>query len=60
MDVNVTSVFKYNLKRCSKKECKQCRYVKFKGTMTKWPVQRTNTQNDTKTRIRNTKYGYNF
>ena len=30
----------YKLKRCSKKECcKQCRYVKFKGTMTKWPVQ---------------------
>ena len=26
---------KYKLKRCSKKECcKQCRYVKFKGTMT--------------------------
>ena len=25
---------------CSKKECcKQFRYVKFKGTMTKWPVQ---------------------
>ena len=30
----------YKLKRCIKKECcKQCRYVKFKGTMTKWPVQ---------------------
>ena len=29
------------MKRCSKKECcKQCRYVKFKGTMTKWPVQK--------------------
>jgi len=28
------------MKRCSKKECcKHCRYVKFKGTMTKWPVQ---------------------
>ena len=26
----------YKLKRCSNKECcKQCRYVKFKGTMTK-------------------------
>ena len=26
---------------CSKKECcKQCRYVKFDGTMTKWPVQK--------------------
>ena len=25
-----------------KKECcKQCRYVKFNGTMTKWPVQAT-------------------
>jgi len=21
--------------------CKQCRYVKFKGTMTKWPIQKT-------------------
>ena len=33
---------KYKLKRCSKKECcKQCRmYAKFKGTMTKWPVQK--------------------
>ena len=30
----------YKLKRCSKKEFgKQCRYVKFKGTMTNWPVQ---------------------
>jgi len=29
------------LKRCSKKECcKQCRYVKFKGTITKCPVQK--------------------
>jgi len=28
------------LKRCSNKECcKQCGYVKFRGTMTKWPVQ---------------------
>jgi len=27
--------------RCSKKECCQhCRYVKFKGTLTKWPVQK--------------------
>jgi len=32
---------KYKLKRCSNKECcKQCRYVMFKGTMTKWPVQK--------------------
>jgi len=31
----------YKLKRCSIKECcKQCRYVKFKGTMTKWTVQK--------------------
>ena len=31
----------YKLKRCSNKECcKQCRYVKFKGTMTKQPVQK--------------------
>ena len=29
------------MKRCSNKECcKQCRYVMFKGTMTKWPVQK--------------------
>jgi len=20
--------------------CKQCRYIKFKGTITKWPVQK--------------------
>ena len=33
--------WKYKLKRCSNKECcKQCRYVMFKGTMTKWPVQK--------------------
>jgi len=32
---------KYKLKRCSNKECcKQCRYVMFKGTMKKWPVQK--------------------
>jgi len=32
--------YNYKLKRCLKKECcKQCRYVKFKGIMTKWPVQ---------------------
>jgi len=31
----------YKLKRCSNKECcKQCKYVKFNGTMTKWPVQK--------------------
>ena len=29
------------MKRCLRKECcKQYRYVKFKGTMTKWPVQK--------------------
>jgi len=29
------------LKRCTNKECcKQCRHVIFKGTMTKWPVQK--------------------
>jgi len=33
-------MFQYKLKRCSKKECcKQCRYIKLNGTMTKWPVQ---------------------
>jgi len=31
----------YKLKRCSKNNgCKQYRYVTFKGTMTKWPVQK--------------------
>jgi len=31
----------YKLKPCSKKEfCKQCRHVNFKGTMTKWFVQK--------------------
>jgi len=31
----------YKLKRYSNKECcKQCRYAKFKGTTTKWPVQK--------------------
>ena len=31
----------YKLKGCLKKECcKQCRHVKFKSTMTKWPVQK--------------------
>ena len=31
----------YKWKRCSKKKCcKQCGQVKFKGTMTKWPVQK--------------------
>ena len=33
---------KYKLKRCLKSQCcKQCRYVKFKDTMTKCPVQKT-------------------
>ena len=40
----------YTLKKCSKKEwCKQCRHVKYKGTMTKWPLHKTNTQNNAKT-----------
>ena len=31
----------HKLKRCLNKECcKQCRYVKSTGTMTKWPVQK--------------------
>ena len=34
-------VTQYTLKRCSNKECcKQCKYVKLKGIMTKWPVQK--------------------
>ena len=34
-------MIQYKLKRCSNKECcKQCRYFMFKGTMTKWPVQK--------------------
>jgi len=37
----ITFVVKYKLMSCSKKECcKQCSYVKFDGTMTKWPVQK--------------------
>ena len=33
--------YKYKLKRSLKKEyCKQCRLVKFKETMTKWPVHK--------------------
>jgi len=32
---------KYKLKRCLKKECcKQCRHVRFKGTMTIWPAHK--------------------
>jgi len=45
--------YQYKLESCWKtKCCKQCRYmyVKSKGTMTKWPVQKNNTQNNTKTR----------
>jgi len=31
----------YKLKRSSTKECyKQCRHVKFKGTIAKWPVHK--------------------
>ena len=34
-------IIKYQLKICIKKECcKQCRHVKFKGIMTKWPEQK--------------------
>jgi len=45
---NIVVSKQYKLKRCSNKEwCKQCRYVMFKGTMTKWPAQ--NTRDDTKT-----------
>ena len=38
----ITQAFtQYKLKRCLNKDCcKQCRYVKFKGTKTKWPVQK--------------------
>ena len=37
----IAVVTQYKLMRCSNKECcKQCRYVMFKGTMTKWPVQK--------------------
>ena len=41
-DVISRVVYKqHKLVRCSNKECcKQCRYVMFKGTMTKWPVQK--------------------
>jgi len=36
---------KFKLKRCSTKECcKQCRYVKFEGTMTNWPAQKPTQQ----------------
>jgi len=32
------NTIQYKLKRCSNKECcKQCRYVKFKDTMSNWP-----------------------
>jgi len=37
------------LKRCSKKECcKQRRYAKFKGTLTKWPVHKHTEQHKTR------------
>jgi len=40
MNLFVAFVVQYKIKRCLKKECcKQCRHVKFKGTMTKWPNQ---------------------
>jgi len=38
--LSLQRLVQYKLKRCSNKECcKQCRYVMFKGTVTKWPVQ---------------------
>ena len=38
---DINTMCQYRYKRCSKKDsCKQCRYVKFNGTMTKWPVQK--------------------
>ena len=38
--LRVMQRWQYKLKRYLTKECyKQCRYVKFKGTMTKWSVQ---------------------
>jgi len=41
LSLNIKLHKQYKLKRWSKKDCcKQCRYVKFKGTMTKWPVQK--------------------
>ena len=44
-------MYKYKLKRRSKKECcKQWRYVKFKGTMKKWPVQKPTHRRTQKTR----------
>jgi len=39
LNLKIVEYTYYKLKRCSNKECfKQCRYVMFKGTMTKWPV----------------------
>ena len=39
--LGTVSGLEYKLKRCTNKECcKQCRHVIFKGTMTKWPVQK--------------------
>jgi len=39
----------YKMKRCSNKECcKQCRYVKFKGTMTKWPATHSRHKKDSR------------
>ena len=38
---HVCTLLLYTLNWCSKKYCcKQCKHVKFKGTMTKWPVQK--------------------
>jgi len=50
------------VKRSSNKECcKHYRYVKFKGTMTKWPVQKL-THRTTQKHIQHhdeTKFGHN-
>ena len=36
-----TVKYKYKWRRCLKKKCcKQCRQVKFMGTMAKWPAQK--------------------
>ena len=48
----ILALGQYKLKRCSNKECW---YVMFKGTMTKWPVQKLTqgtTQNTTSCRNR--------
>jgi len=47
----ISRLDKYKLKSSPKKECcYQCRHVMFKGTMTKWPIQKQ-THRAAKTRI---------